>query len=187
MTSTALPTVLVLASGRGERFRASGGTVHKLTAPLAGQTVIARTLAAVRASGLPWHLEDAGHPGMGDSIAAAVRATAGAAGWLVLPADLPLVQPATLQKVAAALAAGAAAVQPVHGGQRGHPVGFGPAQREALSQLTGERGAAAVLQALRARGEVRELALDDIGIVTDIDTLADLAAAEALLRLNPSR
>ena len=66
-------------------------------------------------------------------------------------------------------------------------MGFGPAQREALSQLTGERGAAAVLQALRARGEVRELALDDIGIVTDIDTLADLAAAEALLRLNPSR
>ena len=29
----------------------------------------------VRASGLPFHVEDAGHPGMGDSIAAGVRAT----------------------------------------------------------------------------------------------------------------
>nr|HRM00151.1 NTP transferase domain-containing protein [Acidovorax sp.] len=64
------PHVLVLASGKGQRFAASGGTVHKLRAPLCGLTVLEHTLAAVRASGLPWHLEDAGHPGMGDSIAA---------------------------------------------------------------------------------------------------------------------
>ncbi|MDB5732286.1 MAG: hypothetical protein JWQ03_2181, partial [Variovorax sp.] len=95
-----LPVVLVLASGRGERFRASGGTLHKLQAPLAGRAVLERTLDAVRASGLPWHLEDAGHPGMGDSIAAAVRATAEAGGWLVLPGDLPLVRSATLRQLA---------------------------------------------------------------------------------------
>jgi HPt (histidine-containing phosphotransfer) domain-containing protein len=71
------PVVLVLASGRGERFRAAGGTTHKLQALLGGRTVLEHTLAAVRDSGLPWHLEDAGHPGMGDSIAAAVRATRG--------------------------------------------------------------------------------------------------------------
>jgi molybdenum cofactor cytidylyltransferase len=41
---------------------------------------------------------------MGDSIAAGVRATADAAGWLVLPGDLPLIQPATLRAVAQALA-----------------------------------------------------------------------------------
>ena len=64
------PTVLVLASGRGERFAASGGMVHKLRAALGDKTVLEHTLADVRASGLPWHLEDAGHPGMGDSIAA---------------------------------------------------------------------------------------------------------------------
>ena len=99
MTPAALPVVLVLASGRGERFRASGGIGHKLQALLRGKTVLQHTLAAVRASGLPWHLEDAGHPGMGDSIAAAVRATADAPGWLVLPGDLPLVQGATLRAV----------------------------------------------------------------------------------------
>ena len=75
-----LPVVLVLASGRGERFLASGGQVHKLRALLDGKPVLERTLDAVRASGLPWHLEDVGHPGMGDSIAAAVRATQDAAG-----------------------------------------------------------------------------------------------------------
>lgn len=184
-----LPTVLVLASGRGERFRASGGVSHKLAAPLGGRPVLEHTLDAVRASGLPWHLEDAGHPGMGDSIAAAVRATADAAGWLVLPADLPLVRPETLCRVAQALAAGAAAVQPQHQGQRGHPVAFAAGARDALLALCGERGAAPVLQALRARGEVRDLAVDDIGIVTDIDTLADLAAAETVLEargLSPS-
>ena len=185
-----LPTVLVLASGRGERFRASGGALHKLAALLGGRPVLERTLDAVRASGLPWHLEDAGHPGMGDSIAAAVRATAGAAGWLVLPADLPMVRPDTLRRVADALAAGAAAVQPQHEGRRGHPVAFGAGARDALLALTGERGAAPVLQALRARGAVLDLAVDDVGIVTDIDTLADLAAAEALLAargISPSR
>lgn len=55
------PVVLVLASGRGERFIASGGTGSKLQALLGGKTVLQRTLDAVRASGLPWHVEDAGH------------------------------------------------------------------------------------------------------------------------------
>ena len=92
-----LPTVIVLASGRGERFIASGGTTHKLKALLHGKPLLQHTLDAVQASALPWHLEDAGHPGMGDSIAAAVRATSGAAGWMILPGDLPLVQAQTLR------------------------------------------------------------------------------------------
>lgn len=175
------PVVLVLASGRGERFKASGGQVHKLQALLGGVPVLQRTLAAVRASGLPWHLEDAGHPGMGDSIAAAVRATPDAAGWLVLPADLPLIAPASLQQVAAALAR-AAVVMPTHGGQRGHPVGFARDCRAALLALSGEVGAAPIVQARRQQGQVLELPLDDAGCTTDIDTLADLASAEALLR-----
>ena len=119
-----LPIVLVLASGRGERFVASGGRGSKLQALLAGQPVLAHTLAAVRASGLPWHVEDAGHPGMGDSIAAGVRATRDAGGWLILPGDLPLVRPDSLQRVAAALATHAA-VLPMYQGRQGHPVGFG--------------------------------------------------------------
>jgi molybdenum cofactor cytidylyltransferase len=174
---TGAPVVLVLASGRGERFRASGGQVHKLQALLAGKPVLERTLDAVRASGLAWHLEDAGHPGMGDSIAAAVRATADAGGWLVLPGDLPLIAPASLRAVAAALA-GAAVVRPSHGGVRGHPVGFSAACRDALLALSGEAGASAIVQARQRTGEVLELPLADGGCVTDIDTLDDLARAE---------
>ncbi|MGC3985804.1 MAG: NTP transferase domain-containing protein [Pseudorhodoferax sp.] len=183
MTSTAPPVVLVLASGRGERFRASGGRVHKLQALLAGKPVLQHTLDAVRASGLAWHLEDAGHPGMGDSIAAAVRATPGAGGWLVLPGDLPLIEPAALWRVACALAQ-AMVVLPQHGGTRGHPVGFAAECRDALLALSGEAGAAAIVQARRRAGQVLELVLDGPGCVTDIDTLDDLARAERAL-LNP--
>lgn len=175
------PVVLVLASGRGERFAASGGDGAKLQALLAGIPVLQRTLDAVQASGLPWHLEAAPHPGMGDSIAAAVRATRGAGGWLVLPGDLPLVQPASLQAVAAALA-GHAIVVPHYRGQRGHPVGFGAACGEALAALSGEQGAAAIVQRQAQAGRVLALELDDAGIVADIDTVDDLARAEALLR-----
>lgn len=171
------PTVLVLASGRGERFAASGGQGSKLQALLAGRTVLERTLDAVRASGLPWHVEDAGHAGMGDSIAAAVAATREAAGWLVLPGDLPLVQAASLLRVADALQ-GQEVVVPFHQGRRGHPVGFAAALRDELLALSGAEGAAAIV---RAHAPLR-LELDDPGIVIDIDTLDDLRAAESLLQ-----
>ncbi len=170
------PVVIVLASGRGERFLASGGASHKLRALLGGQPVIERTLAAVRASGLPWHVEDAGHPGMGDSIAAAVRATADAPGWLILPADLPLIQPETLRQVAAALASHPVVV-PVFEGQRGHPVGFAAACGPLLQDLKGNSGAVGVIRSFDAI----ELIVNDEGTVTDIDTVQDLARAEQLL------
>lgn len=178
MRDPSAPVVLVLASGRGERFLASGGRGSKLQAPLAGKPVLEHTLAAVRASGLPWHVEDAGHPGMGDSIAAAVRATAHAGGWLVLPGDLPLVQPQTLRAVAAALAAHEVVV-PTCAGGRGHPVAFGLTCREALMALTGPVGAGRIVKEREAAGQVRLLAVDDAGIRTDIDTVQDLVAAEA--------
>ena len=46
------PTVLILASGRGQRFVASGGIGSKLQAMLHGKTVLQHTVDAVRASGL---------------------------------------------------------------------------------------------------------------------------------------
>ena len=181
MNEAPLPTVIVLASGRGERFRASGGSGSKLAALLAGKAVLSHTLAAVQASGLPWHLEDAGHPGMGDSIAAAVRHTANASGWLILPGDLPLVQPATLRQVAAAMRDGFRAAQPKYLGERGHPVGFSVDCRDALMALEGSAGAAPVLRGLRAAGQVADIDVDDVGVVTDIDTLDALAHAERLV------
>jgi molybdenum cofactor cytidylyltransferase len=171
------PTVIVLASGKGERFTASGGQVHKLQDLLGGKKIIDWTLDAVRASGLPFHVEDAGHPGMGDSIAAAVRATPDAHGWLILPADLPLIQSATLLAVAQALQT-AHQVIPMFNGQRGHPVGFSAKHASKLSNLKGNRGAAQINNAQAAM----ELIVNDVGCVTDIDTLQDLEAAQDLLR-----
>ena len=177
LEAAALPVVLVLASGRGERFTASGGKVHKLQADLAGTPVMQRTLNAVRASGLRWHLEDAGHPGMGDSIAAAVRATREAPGWMVLPADLPLIRPETLVDIARAPLAGEV-LMPVFEGQRGHPVRFAPACGDALAALQGNQGAAPVVS---ARAAIK-IVVNDPGCITDIDTLDDLKRAERLLQ-----
>lgn len=170
-----VPTVLVLASGRGERFLASGGQTHKLQALLGSKTVLAHTLAAVQASGLPWHLEQANHPGMGDTIAAAVRATPHARGWLVLPADLPLVRASTLQLVAN-WATQAPVVRPLYQGNVGHPVRFDRACGPDLMALSGDGGAARLLRTHR----VEAVPVDDPGCVFDIDTPDDLARAARL-------
>ncbi len=172
------PVVLVLASGRGERFLASGGRTHKLQALLGGKPVLEHTLDAVRASGLRWHLEQAPHPGMGDSIAAAVRATSEAASWLILPADLPLVRPDTLRCIAHAPNA-QTVVRPVYQGRQGHPVRFHRDCGEALMALGGETGAASVVRQHR----LWSVEVDDPGCVTDIDTPEDLERAWQILQM----
>ncbi len=96
------PVIIILAAGKGERFRAGGAATHKLDALLHGKPVLAHVLAAARASGLPWHLvrPQGGTGGMGESIALGVKATPDAAGWLILPGDLPLISAASLCRVA---------------------------------------------------------------------------------------
>ena len=179
----ARPTVIVLAAGKGERFKASGATQDKLQSLLCGQPVREHVLAAVRASGLPWHVVERTHtahlpnPGMGDSIACGVAATPDALGWLILPADLPLIQPATLWGVAEALQQHAVVV-PRYDGQQGHPVGFAPSCREALLQLTGDHGARAVV----AQHTVCRLDVADQGCVLDVDTVDALAWAEICMQ-----
>ena len=180
---SAAPVVIVLAAGRGERFAASGGTTHKLNALLAGKTVMAHTLAAVHASGLAFHVvtSDPSRPGMGDSIAAGVRATPDAACWLILPADLPLIRSETLRQIA--LAAPSAVTVPCYQGQRGHPVRFDAICKEKLLNFEGNKGAAQLIRAQAAINSIVEIEVDDIGVVTDVDTLADLERAEALLKV----
>ena len=172
------PAVLILASGRGERFVASGGQGSKLDALIESKTVLQWTLDAVMATGLPWHLEDAGHPGMGDSIAAAVRATPHSNGWLILPADLPLISSQTILAVAQAIESGAQAAYPLHEGLRGHPVGFAASSGSELQNLKGNRGAAGIMSTQSAI----ELIVTDVGCVMDIDTLEQLEVARLLAR-----
>jgi len=169
------PCIIVLASGRGERVRASGGQTHKVQAQLGSQTVLQHTVQAARATGLLVHVEDAGHPGMGDSIAAAVRRTPYASAWLILAGDLPLVLPPTILQIAQA-SMEHPVVRPIYCAQHGHPVRFTRSCQQDLLQLSGDQGAAP----LAKRVGVHAIAVDDLGCVTDIDTLADLERAQTL-------
>jgi molybdenum cofactor cytidylyltransferase len=187
--------ILVLAAGTGSRFQGSG---HKLNALLGAEPVLAWTLRHALATPLRVVLvvsqavrDEAGAAlpaceqavidtasetrwGMGDSIAAGVAAARDAGGWLVLPGDMPFVRPATLQRVADALARCAVAYAR-HDGRRGHPVAFRSELGPELLALTGDQGARAVV----ARHDGVPVDVDEPGVLVDIDTLADLAAAQA--------
>ena len=64
---------------------------------------------------------------------------------LLHPVDHPLVEPATVDRVVAALRAGAVIAVPTYGTGRGHPGGFARAAWPALRAAPAERGARAVL------------------------------------------
>jgi len=109
--------------------------------------------------------------GMGFSIAAGVSHRPDASGWLVLPGDMPLVEPSTLQAVAQALD-DHAVVYAQHKGRRGHPVGFASELYSELVRLEGDEGA----RRLVARYPAVGLEVDDPGVLVDVDTPADLEA-----------
>src|SRR5512143_139699 len=111
--------------------------------------------------------------GMGASLACGVQATANAKGWLVALADMPWITPATIARVAAAVADGALLAAPFHAGERGHPVGFGAACYAELAALTGDEGAKSLIAAHRDR--VTRIDVDDRGVLRDVDAPADLA------------
>lgn len=181
---------ILLAAGSGRRF---GG--DKLRHPLADGTPLAlaaacrlaavcdRTLAVIRpgddalaallagAGCTPLPCADAA-AGMGRSLAAGVAAAAEADAWLVALADMPCIAPQTYARVAAALRGGAPLAAPFHDGRRGHPVGFAQRWRGELLRLDGDSGARALLSA--NAGLIAACAVDDAGILRDVDTVADL-------------
>ena len=192
--------VIVLAAGSGERFL---GAEHKLSQVLGASTVLGTTLRHAIASQLPVvvvttealadiarrHVAardvvvlpragagSAAHLGMGHSIASGVGARADAGGWLVLPADMPLVQPSTLVAVAAELERHAV-VCAHYKGRRGHPVGFSAEVYSELVALSGDEGA----RRLVARYPALALEVDDPGVLVDVDTEADLARVRQTL------
>ncbi len=110
--------------------------------------------------------------GMGTSLAAGVRATTDADGWIVALADMPFIRPETIRIVTKALQEGAAIAAPSFHGERGHPVGFARRFYEELSSLRGEDGARQFLK--RHPEWVKLLEVDDPGVVRDIDEPSDL-------------
>jgi molybdenum cofactor cytidylyltransferase len=162
-------TPLALVSYR--RLRALVPRVHVILRP--GQPELEQVFAA---EGAETSVCEQAIGGMGFSLACAVAETQDASGWLVALGDMPQVQAETTRAVLEALEAGASIVIPCHGGRRGHPVGFSAEHRAALLALTGDEGARRVVGANTER--VLELAVDDPGILADVDTPEDLQRLE---------
>lgn len=192
------PTVIVLAAGRGSRFKAPE---HKLLQAFGSSTVLGAALEHVIETGLPLRVvtttavaaEARRHVaqrdiielpaatgrsgealGMGFSIASGVAASPDAGGWLILPGDMPSVRPTTLLAVADLLPQHAV-VYAQHMGRRGHPVGFAAELYSELVLLSGDEGA----RRLVARYPSVGVEVDDAGVLVDIDTIDDLAALQA--------
>lgn len=191
MTSPNAPVGILLAAGSARRF---GG--DKLLALLPDGTpvgvasartlvaVLPRTVAVVRSGddALADALADAGativrcaraDEGMGASLASGVGATSGASGWVVALADMPWIARTTIARVRDAIDAGAGLAAPYVRGERGHPVGFSSAFREALAALGGDEGARSILAS--RRDEIMRIEVDDPGALRDVDRPSDLA------------
>lgn len=190
MEATAPLVGILLAAGSGSRF-GSDKLLHPMSDALPMAIAAARGLrpacdravAVVRPDSgrLAEWLVDEGYEvvtraavrdGMGHSLAAGVGAAADAAGWLVALADMPFIEPASHARVAQALRGGARIVVPEYQGRRGHPVGFAREWGSRLAALSGDQGARRIVAAFPEA--VVLCALDDPGIVRDVDRPADL-------------
>jgi molybdenum cofactor cytidylyltransferase len=183
-------TGVLLAAGRGSRFggdklraRLRDGTPIGVQAARNLASVLPQTVAVVRPDDreLAALLASVGvevtecaqaDRGMGASLAHAVRLHREAEGWLVALADMPLVRPATLRAIVQALQAGALIAAPRCRGRRGNPVGFAAPLGDRLAALDADIGAREILQAEADR--IEWIDVDDPGVLTDIDTPAEL-------------
>ena len=194
--------ILLLAAGGSTRMR--GG--DKLLETLDGEPLLRRSARAALASkaretvvvlganrsaregalaGLPVRIvaHEGWRGGMGTSIAAGAAALAPGTAVLVLPADMPDIAPALLDRLIAALppdAPRAIARPRTAAGASGNPVLFGPAHLPALAALDGDDGAREIV----ARNRASLAYLDDAGegVLVDLDTPEAWAAYRAARR-----
>lgn len=110
--------------------------------------------------------------GMSASLKAGICAAEESTGWLIALADMPFIRPETIELITGKLKRSGGIVAPEFQGRRGHPVGFSRNYRSALMALTGDQGAHPVLA--HYADDVRVVAVDDPGVLQDVDTPADL-------------
>ena len=182
---------IVLAAGRGRRaggpkalLRVGGATFLEHAARLLLRPGVDRVIAVLgheaarvrAAASLPdgsmVAVNEAYDGGMLGSILAGLRVAeeAGADAVLIHPVDHPLVAPATIDRVVAALAGGAAVAVPSYEGRRGHPGGFSRAAWPALRAASPAVGAREVLA---GHPEWIVHVEGDAGCVAGIDTAED--------------
>lgn len=181
------PATLILAAGGSTRM---GPGRDKLAEQVGGLPLLGQSCTKALTLGMPVYacipsldharlafLPDAVIPvpvpdaalGMGHSIAAGVRALpATITDVMILPADMPDLTSADLAVVWAAHRSGGVTRGASADGKPGHPVIF-PADRfEALSQLTGDQGARAVVKGFS--GDTQLVPLPGQHALTDLDT-----------------
>jgi molybdenum cofactor cytidylyltransferase len=179
---------IVLAAGQGTRF---GG--DKLASLIDGRSVLDHVVDKALAAPVERVVvvtgpgrEVSGRPGvervevagtaLSDTLRAGIAAAEQAGGAFVFLGDMPLVPPALAHRLAEQIGSAIAAV-PVRDGLPGHPVLLARRGFELAGQLTGDSGLGIVL---RGRDDVVRVPTDDAGATFDIDTPADLAAAQRM-------
>lgn len=194
LLSPASWTGILLAAGRGRRFDPHGvedklqqilpdGHPVALTAAQHLSSVMKHVVVVVRPDNRAL-LQEFQHQlyevvicpdadqGMAASLTCGLRHAARSKGWIIALADMPFVKSSTIAALLRELENGADIVVPVFQGQRGNPVGFSGKYLPELLALSGDRGARGLLQQF----PVREVPVDDAGILQDIDLPTDLSA-----------
>jgi molybdenum cofactor cytidylyltransferase len=177
---------ILLAAGESRRW----GAGNKLLAPVDGKPMVRRTAEAILKSTVRPVLVVIGHEaadieaalaglnlsfhhaqdfaeGMSASLKAGVAVVPSAcAGALICLGDMPFVRPATLDRLFTAHT-GQAALFPTYRGKRGNPVLLARSVFADIIRLTGDGGARTILKAIP--DQVGELAVDDPGVLRDVD------------------
>jgi molybdenum cofactor cytidylyltransferase len=186
---------VVPAAGKGSRFAAEApGGPHKLLALVDGEPMVRRTVAsllaggadrcvvvvsadgevAVRAAlaGLPISVVVNPDPsrGMFSSIQSGIAETAEGDVCVLLPGDMPYVQPATVAAVIAAAGRTSLAACAGFNGRRGHPIVCSAALRARILLASVE----STLSAERSRDEFLSIDVPDPGVHRDVDRPGDM-------------
>lgn len=188
------PVGVLLAAGQSSRFGR-----NKLLHPLIDDTPMLLLSAEKLASVIPdsvvvinseliyltGQLEQLGlrvvvneqaEQGMGSSIACAIRASEslkpGAAGWLIMLADMPYINVHTIQQLVKQFEQQVDIIAPIYRQQRGHPVGFNQRYKNELLALNQDTGARDILK--KHKTHLRLLPVEDEGVLIDIDRPADI-------------
>ena len=193
-------SALILCAGCSSRM---GGLKPLL--PLDGQTLIERIIRLFRQVGIEDILAVLGHEaerilplleqfgvdpvinerfteGMFSSVQAGVgRINRNCRAFFLLPVDIPLVRPETLQALLAAFEREKGEIcHPTFRGKHGHPPLLSAALIPEILDFQGEGGLRALLS--RYKGRTTDVVVDDPGILLDLDTREDYEKALRDLR-----
>jgi len=178
---------IVLAAGKSERMGRP-----KALMPFRGRTFLEGILGAIAESKIQYTVTVLGHnhafiqanvtlenvvvnpvyeKGMITSLQAGIQALPREVeGALIFLVDHPVIQTRTINALIASFMAGRI-VLPTFQGRRGHPVLFARSVLDEVMALPESSGANTVVR--RDPGRIIEVALDDPGILIDVDTPAD--------------